>query len=64
MDLSTSLANMSMSMSNAKLQQGISTAMAKKAMDTSTDMAQGVIEMMDAIPKFTGAKGSILDVRA
>ncbi len=64
MDMMTSIAQLSTGMSNIKLQQGISTAMAKKAMDTSTDMMQGVIEMMDSVPKFPGENGSILDVRA
>ncbi len=64
MDMMTSIAQMSTGMSNIKLQQGISTAMTKKAMETSTDMMKGVIDMMDSIPKFPGAKGSILDVRA
>ena len=64
MDMMTSIAQMSMDMSSMKLQQGISTAMTKKAMDTSADMMKGVFEMMDSIPKFPGAKGSILDERA
>ncbi|MGN0674817.1 MAG: YjfB family protein [Oscillospiraceae bacterium] len=64
MDLSNSIAQMSMNMSAAQLQQGVNTAMMKKAMESSTDMIKGVLEMADAIPKFPGANGSILDVRA
>lgn len=64
MDLTGAIAQMSMDMSTAQLRQGINTAMMKKAMDAGTDMMQGVIKMMDSVPKFPGAKGSILDVRA
>ncbi|MBQ5318367.1 MAG: YjfB family protein [Oscillospiraceae bacterium] len=64
MDMMTSIAQMSTGMSNAKLAQGLSTAMAKKSMETTETMAQGLMKMIDSVPKFPGAKGSILDVRA
>ena len=64
MDLTASIAQMSTSMSAAKLQMNINTSMTKKAMDTTAQMANGIIKMMDSVPKFAGEKGSILDVRA
>ena len=64
MDMSTSIAQMATSMTSAKFQQDVSTAMTKKAMDTTADMANGLLKMMDSVPKFPGEKGSILDVRA
>ena len=64
MDMMTSIAQMSTSMSSAKLAHGLSTAMAKKSMETTETMAQGLMKMIDSVPKFPGAKGSILDVRA
>ena len=64
MDMMTSIAQMSTSMSSAKLAQGLSTAMAKKSMETTQTVAQGLMKMIDSVPKFPGAKGSILDVRA
>lgn len=64
MDLANSIAQMSMTMSTAKLQQGIHTSMMKKAMDTSADMIKGIVEMADSVPKFSGEVGSMLDVRA
>ncbi len=64
MDMMTSIAQLSTSMSGSKLQMNINTAMTKKSMETTEAMAQNLIEMMDSVPKFPGAKGSILDVRA
>lgn len=64
MDMMASIAQMSMTMSNMQVQQSVGTAMTKKAMESSADMMQGVIDMMDSIPKLPGANGSILDVRA
>ncbi len=64
MDMMASIAQMSMTMSNMQVQQSVGTAMTKKAMESSADMMQGVIDMMDSIPKFPGANGSVLDVRA
>lgn len=65
MDLSTSIADLSISMSQAKFQQDLGVSLLKKAMDTSTDMASGVIEMMDnSTQTFAGDVGAVLDVRA
>lgn len=64
MDLTNSIAQMSMSMSAAKIQQNVHTAVLKKAMDSNADMMTGLLQMLDSVPKFSGANGSILDVRA
>lgn len=64
MDLVNSIAQMSMDLSAVKVQQNLETTMLKKAMDTNTELASNLIDMMDSIPKFGGEKGSLLDVRA
>lgn len=64
MNLVDSIAQMSMDMSAVKLQQNLQTTMLKKAMDTDTQLASGLIEMMDSVPHFSGEKGLLLDVRA
>ncbi len=64
MNLVNSIANMAMDMSAAKFQQDVHLTMMKKTMDTTATQAQGIIEMMDAVPHFAGANGSLLDVRA
>ncbi len=64
MNLVDSIANMAMDMSAAKFQQNVQLTMMKKTMETTTDQAQGIIEMMDSVPHFAGANGSLLDVRA
>lgn len=46
MDLSTSIASMAMSMSQAKLQQDIGVSVLKKAMDTNAQAAQSIVDMM------------------
>ena len=63
--MSTSIAQMSMYMNQANLQQNISTGVMKKAMDTSTQLAQNLIEMMpDSPTAFSGDVGAIFDARA
>lgn len=64
MNLVDSIAQMSMDMSAVKLQQNLQTTMLKKAMDTETQLAGNLIEMMDSVPHFSGENGSLLDVRA
>ncbi len=64
MNLVDSIANMAMDMNAAKFQQNVQLTMMKKTMDTTATQAQGIIEMMDAVPHFPGANGSLLDVRA
>lgn len=64
MNLVNSIANMAMDMNAARFQQDVNLTMMKKTMDTTATQAQGIIEMMDAVPHFAGAKGSLLDVRA
>ena len=64
MELSNSIASLAMNMSAAKFQQNLQTTMLKKSMDSNTDLMMGLIRMMDSVPKFSGEKGSLLDVRA
>lgn len=65
MDLSNSIAQMATSMSQANLQQGISTAMLKKSMDTASQLAQGQINMISqGAQAFPGDAGAIFDARA
>ncbi len=64
MNLVDSIASMAMDMNAAKFQQNVHLAMMRKTMDTTASQAQGIIEMMDAVPHFAGANGSLLDVRA
>lgn len=64
MNLVDSIASMAMSMNAAKFQQNVQLTMMKKTMETTADQAQGIIEMMDSVPHFAGANGSLLDVRA
>ena len=64
MDMVNSIAQMSMSMSQANFQQGVQMSMMKKAMDSNAAMMDGVLRMLDSVPSFAGANGSILNVRA
>ena len=64
MELSNSIATMAMNMSSAKFQQNVQLSVLKKSMDSNVDLMNGLLDMMNSIPKFSGAKGSILDVRA
>lgn len=64
MDLVNSIAQMSVSMSQANFQQGVQMSMMKKAMDSNAAMMDGVLRMLDSVPGFAGANGSILNVRA
>ncbi len=64
MDLVTSIADMSIAMNQAKFQRDVQLTMMRKSMDTTTQQAQGIIEMMDAVPAFPGDNGSMLNVRA
>lgn len=64
MNLVNSIADMAMSMSQTKFQQNVQMTMMKKSMETSVDLARGVLDMANAVPHFPGANGSLLDVRA
>ena len=64
MELSNSIAQLSMNMSAAKFQQNLHTTMLKKAIDSNVDLMTGLLQMMDSVPKFSGDNGTILDVRA
>lgn len=66
MDLSTSIAQLSMTMQGTQLQQNIGTSLLKKTMDVSSELAQGTLEMLNAAPAaaFPGDIGAIFDARA
>ncbi|MBQ2824091.1 MAG: YjfB family protein [Oscillospiraceae bacterium] len=67
MDMSTAIASMAMSMSQASVQQSLSTSMMKKAMDVNATLAQGTIEMINDVSParaFGGDIGAIFDARA
>ena len=60
MDLMNGIAAASMDMSAAKLQYGVSLAMAKKVMDTQELAAQELLKMLPQIP----GKGAYIDTYA
>ena len=66
MDLSTSVAQLSMNMSSTRLQQQLGTSVMKKALDVSSELALGALEMLDksSPAAFSGDVGAIFDVRA
>ena len=64
MGLSESIASMAMDMSAARFQQNVQMAVLKKSMDSNVDLVNGLLKMMDSVPKFAGENGSILNVRA
>ncbi|MGN0587140.1 MAG: YjfB family protein [Oscillospiraceae bacterium] len=66
MDLSTSIAQLSMSMQRTQLQQNIGTGLLKKTMDVNSELVQGTLEMLNAAPAaaFPGDIGAVFDVRA
>ena len=57
------IASMAMSMSEAKLQQGVTVKMLKKQMDASEQAMDTILDMLDSIPSPDG-KGQLLNVRA
>ncbi|MGN0665448.1 MAG: YjfB family protein [Huintestinicola sp.] len=62
--METSIASMAMGMHQTNLMASINTSVMKKAMETTENQAQCIIEMAQALPKFNGEIGSVLDVRA
>ncbi|MCH5347843.1 MAG: YjfB family protein [Oscillospiraceae bacterium] len=64
MNLVDSIAQMSMDMSAIRFQHDLGLTMMKKAMETSADLANNLIDMLDSVPKFAGDNGTLLDVRA
>lgn len=66
MDLSTSVAQLSMNMSSTRFQQQLGTSVMKKALDVSSELALGTLEMLDksSPAAFSGDVGAIFDVRA
>ena len=57
------IASMAMSMSEAKLQQGVTVSLLKKQMDASEQAMETILDMLDSIPSPDG-KGQLLNVRA
>ncbi len=68
MDLSQSIANMSMEMSNARLAQGIQTSVMRKAMDAQTSGAAALINSFNQTASraqaFAGDNGFLFDAQA
>lgn len=56
------IASMAMSMSESKLQQGVSISMLKKNMEASEHAMETILDMLDSIPSPDG-KGELLNVR-
>lgn len=63
MDLSMSIAAMSMSIASSQQQMNIGLAMVKKTMESSEETAEGLYQMMDAAAQ-TVSNGHIIDVKA
>ena len=58
MDLTMSIAAMSMSMKSAQLQQAVDVTLLKKAMNTEAELAAKTLETLQTIPE----PGRLLDV--
>ncbi|MDE6733599.1 MAG: YjfB family protein [Oscillospiraceae bacterium] len=56
------IASMAMSMSEAKVAQGVTVSMLKKTMEASEQSMQTILDMLDSIPSPDG-KGQLLNVR-
>lgn len=56
------IASMAMSMSEAKVAQGVTVSMLKKNMEASEQSMQTILDMLDSIPSPDG-KGQLLNVR-
>lgn len=56
------IASMAMSMSEAKLHQGVTVSMLKKNMEASEQAMETILEMLDNMPSPDG-KGELLNVR-
>lgn len=56
------IASMAMSMSEAKVAQGVTISMLKKNMEASEQSMQTILDMLDSIPSPDG-KGELLNVR-
>ena len=66
MDLTASIANLATNMSQTNLQQKIGTSVLKKSMDTSSQLANGMLQMLDnsSAQAFGGDVGAMFDARA
>lgn len=56
------IASMAMSMSEAKVAQGVTVSMLKKTMEASEQSMETILDMLDSIPSPDG-KGQLLNVR-
>lgn len=56
------IASMAMSMSEAKVAQGVTVSMLKKNMEASEQAMETILDMLDSIPSPDG-KGQLLNVR-
>lgn len=56
------IASMAMSMSEAKVQQGVTVSMLKKNMEASEQAMETILEMLDNMPSPDG-RGELLNVR-
>lgn len=63
MDLSMSIAAMSMSMANERLQMNVGLAMAKKTMELGEETMEGLTQMLEAADQALPT-GHIIDVKA
>lgn len=57
------IAALSMSMSMANVQSGVSVGMMKKTMESTEQTMETITDMMDSMPSPNG-KGTVLNVRA
>ena len=57
------IAALSMNMAAANLQQGVSTGMMKKTMESTQQTMETITDMLDSMPSPDG-KGTVLNVRA
>ncbi len=64
MGLSDAVASIAMQMKNMDFAVKLNTSLMSKAMDTSEQLASGIIAMADDVPAFAGTPGYLLDVRA
>lgn len=66
MDMSTSIAQLSMDMSAVKFQNQLGTSVLKKSLDVTSELAAGQLKMLDnsSAVAFSGDIGAIFDARA
>lgn len=64
MEIQNSIAVMAMNQSQNKLQSDLGTAMLKKSMDVTSELASAQLDMLKQMPPPISGLGSLLDVRA